>query len=820
MAKQQKQKPQQGTQSAPPPKPAAVLAEPNFFETLGNKAIWLSMLVIGLMAFIVYKDFILYKKAFLFKDIGSDTLNYYYPYFYLQADYFHKHGLPSWSFQYGMGQSTVLFSLGDLSNLISFIFSTKNYIYIIIVREMVKLICTGFVFYKFLKLLNLSNTTSLFGSLIICFSSYMVLGGCWYVFSYDLFCLAFLLFSTESALTKDKFFALPVAYFFIAISQPFNLFLFSLFLFGYLILRFTFLEKRILAKDFYIFLAKLGAFAIIGLMLACPFFLENFFQMLDSPRGSGDASYANTLKQFPIFGTADKWQLGTNIMRLFSSDMLGTGNNFKGTNYNYLEAPMFYCGLPSLLLVPQVFGFLNKNAKRAFAVVLAFWLLPSIFPFFRYSLWLYVGDYYRAYSLIVSITLMIFAIYSLDLILKRRKINATVLIGTLVGLFILMAPNYFKDKDAINGTISMMVKTLLLGYSALLWFIPKVNKPSNLIYAFFGLLVIELTYFSSVTVSDRSVVTSNELKQKVGYNDYTNEAVSYLKQFDKSPFYRIDKAYFSSPAMHGSLNDAMLQDYYGTSCYSSFNQINYINYLHENGVINKTNEFDTRWPKGLVSEAILQSLNAVKYLLVKDFTNPSLRATHDSIAQFDNIKLLRHKFILPMGYGYKSILRKSSFLKASNYQKRFLLLKSCYVEDDQYEKIKDLVAFDVKDTVQPGMSEWSLYRSGIDSLKKDTLAITKFAETHIEGTFNASTSELLYLSIPLDKGWHVKVDGNDEKLIKTNGGMSGIILNKGQHKIVMDYKLPYFFTGVKIALVALTIYFLLFLFRNKLFKHA
>ncbi len=776
MAKQQKPKTQQTPQAATTTvKPAPVISAPNFFDTLGNKAIWLAMLIIGLMAFIVYKDYILYKKAFLFKDIGSDTLNYYYPYFYLQADYFQKHGLPSWSFQYGMGQSTILFSLGDLSNLLSFIFSTKNYIYLIIVREMLKLVLTGFVFYKFLKLLKISNTTSIFGSLIICFCSYMVLGGCWYVFSYDLFCLAFLLFSAELALSKNSFFALPVAYFFIAISQPFNLFLFGLFLLGYLILRYTSLNKKILSKEFYLFLLKLAGFGAIGIMLACPFFLENLFQMLDSPRGSGDASYANVLKQFPTFGTADKWQLGTDIMRLFSSDMLGTGNNFKGTNYNYLEAPMFYCGLPCLLLVPQVFGFLNKNAKRAFAVVLAFWLLPSIFPFFRYSLWLYVGDYYRAYSLIVSITLMIYAIFSLDLILKHRKINNIVLISTLIGLFILMAPDYFKDKDAVSTAISMMVKSLLVGYAAILWFLPKVNNPSNLIYAFFGLLIIELTYFSSVTVNNRDVVTANDLKQKIGYNDYTTDALAYIKSIDKSPFYRIDKGYASSPAMHGSLNDAMLQDYYGTTCYSSFNQINYINYLHESNVINKFNEFDTRWPKGLVSEAVLQSLNDVKYMLVKDYSNPSLRASHDSLAQFGNIKVLRHKFILPMGYGYTSVINKEDFQKASPFQKKYLMLKACFVDDINTTPLPGLSPFNIKDSINLATFSWDIYKQGIDGLKKDTLNITKFAETHIEGDVNSSANELLYISIPFDKGWHAKLDGKDEKLIKTNGGMSGLI---------------------------------------------
>ena len=98
----------------------------NTIDSLGNKGIWLLMAVLAVIIFVVYQDFLLSKKVFLYKDIGSDTLNMFYPYTYLQTEYIQKFGVPSWSFQYGMGQSIMLASLADIFNLIFLIGSYKK----------------------------------------------------------------------------------------------------------------------------------------------------------------------------------------------------------------------------------------------------------------------------------------------------------------------------------------------------------------------------------------------------------------------------------------------------------------------------------------------------------------------------------------------------------------------------------------------------------------------------------------------------------------------------------------------------------------------
>ena len=74
---------------------------------MGNKGVFLALGLILLVAFFVFKDFILLNKLYLFQDIGSDTVNGAWPFFYNYANYFNKGGLPTWSFEEGMGQNIV-----------------------------------------------------------------------------------------------------------------------------------------------------------------------------------------------------------------------------------------------------------------------------------------------------------------------------------------------------------------------------------------------------------------------------------------------------------------------------------------------------------------------------------------------------------------------------------------------------------------------------------------------------------------------------------------------------------------------------------------
>ena len=800
----------------------------DLFENLGNKAYLLALGLILLVAFFVFKDFILLKNVFLFKDIGSDTLNGVHPSYFFAADYFQKNGSPGWSFQEGMGQNILGLYTRDPFLWIGIFAGPQSIPKILVFLELLKIIIGGSLFYFYLKSIRISNYSAIIGSLLFSFSGFMIIGAAWYVFTFEALTFALLLLGFEKLYQNGKWMLFSFGIFLTALSMPFNIYIFGLFIALYAAFRYL-QEHKYETKKFLQLYWKLIIAGLIGMLVAGPFLLENIFQIIESPRGSGGNSYFDKLSGSPMFGLANKVEFGSSVMRMLSTDAIGTGNNFTGVQ-NFLEAPLSYCGLLSLLLMAQVFPLVDKKIRRWYIALFIVWIIPTIFPWFRYAFWLFTGDYFRAYSFFVSVIFILFSVYAPDLILKFKKVNLIALGVALGGWLILSALSYkavvtyptgqqAEQALKMNDSLSLFIKAFLVFYAIAIYFLGKSKNVANVKYLILFLVVVELGYFSYTTLNTRSVlmqqegrvvpaaVSVRELKEKVAYNDYTVEAINYIKGQEKDDkFYRVDKMYFSSGAMHGSLQDHKIQGYYSTSSYNSFAQINYINFMRGYNAIDKNSEYASRWVDGLKNRPFLEPLNNVKYVITKNKNiNPLWAATHDSVAKFGDVIVLKSKYTLPFGYTYDKYIAQTDFDLLNNTQKDLVSLKACVLDEQELTKSPGLKRFALKDTMNLNFFTWDLFKSGIDTLKREALKMSLFSENKISGTVNVSENKLMYLSFPFDKGWHLKVDGKETEKVLVNYGMTGVYVTKGNHTIDLEYHLRFFKKGLLMTLAGLII---------------
>lgn len=796
------------------PKAREVVEKPvvDIFERTGKKAPLLALAALFIICFLVFKDYLFMDKAYFFKDIGSDSYNYNYPFLYHVADYMSQYGLPKWSFSYGMGQNLLPFFLRDPFDIFLLLAGKDHIMFGAIFKEVAKIILGGLTFYYYLKALKLSNFTSLIGCILFAFCGFTIVGSGWQIFSFESFNFALLLLSFELLLSKKNWYLFPIAIFLICISQPFNLYVYGLFMAVYAIFRLL-QQGPLNVKETGLLFGKMIGLGLLGMLISAPFMLENIVQLLESPRGSGTNSYAKILSATPMFKTADQTLFGTSMMRLFSSDMLGSGSEFKGWQ-NFLEAPLFYSGLLCLLLMPQVFQFLEKRVKVIFGVFITFWLLPIVFPYFRYAFWLFTGDYFRAYSVVVTVVLIYYSAIALDLIIAKRKVNLIVLISTIVLLFILLNYPYFPE-NILHPGVSIFVSFMLVVYAVMLFLVGRGTNITSLKYGLLLAVMLEALYLSGRTANDRDPVQASELTEKKGYNDYTTDALKLIKQSDKS-FYRIDKTYASSPAIHYSLNDALAQGYYGTTEYSPFNQVYFIYYLQLMGISDKKDELQSRWATGLSTRPILESENRVKYILAKTQVNPIWNVICDSVATVGDVKVFRNKFLLPFGYSYSKYIKEGVYSNLSNVQKDFVSLKACVVKDEDVKLVSTMKEFNLADTIAPSAFNFDIYRQDVNGLSKDSMTVSTFRETDIAGKINVSEDKIMYLSIPYDGGWTLKVDGKPTNKTIVFAGMTGVILPKGSHTIEMHYELRYWHKGLIIAVIGLLAYLGLFLVQKRM----
>jgi uncharacterized membrane protein YfhO len=774
----------------------------SFFQRYG---IYIMPVILLLLAFILYKDFLFGKNVYLFKDIGSDSYNGDFLKYSLLADYWEKFGSPGWAFEQGLGQNlhpywfdpfTFLLIIGGKEHL------ANNFINV----YLLELMLAGMLFYLFLRTLKVQGFLSVLGGILYAFSAYMVLGTTWQMsfFGTEVVYAALLLFALEKFISEKQWVYIPIAIALIAIHVPFNLYLYTILIVIYYTLRYNEIQQWNWGKWF-LGLLTIGVISILGLGISGFMLGSNLLQMIESPRGSGEFAYTNQLLAQPVLAVADSVQRNTHIMRLFSTNMIGTAETFRGWN-NYMEAPMFYCGLLSLVAAPQVFYFGNRKTKIIYGILLGLCFLVMFFPFFRYIFWLFTGDYYRSLGLFTIIVLLFLNVRAMQYILEKNKVDLITLLITVVILLVLLFS--FAPTENINKSLQKTTVFLIFLYSGILILISKQSLRNIGLAILLLVCAGEVIFFSNASVNKRSRATKQEMNEVGnGFKDATVDAIAFLKKNDTSPFYRIEKEFSSGTAIHASLNDSKAQGYYSSRVYNSFNQLNYVRFMKSVKQMNLKEETASRWITGLIGSPLLQRLCGVKYYLSK---NPNAFEAYrsmnlDSVASFGDVKVLKLKDTLPLGVTFDSYISEENFEKLDSVSRQVVLLQALSVNKDSKAKLEGFK--EIKDVRLPseGVTLESL-KAWVDKTKQDTLQITEFKPSLIKGNINLNTSKLLFLAIPHDNGWSAIVDGKETIIEKVDAGLMGILLEKGHHKVELAFEPPYVKAGTYVSLISLLLW--------------
>ena len=780
-------------------------------------------IILGILIFLcvaVFHKFIFGTYVYLFNDIGGDTLNVYYPAYVNIADTIWGGDLPGWSFEQGLGQNIFPFSLSDPTVYFLYLLGSKNLPFGIIWVEIFKIIGSGLLFFSFLKKLRLDTNAAYIGSLLYAFSGFMIVGGSWYIFSTLGLYLALLLLSFEMLFLENKWWLFPIAVSMISAYNFVSLYTCSLFLVLYSLFR-LFAQDGVSFNRIPALFMKLVLLYILGMLISSVFSIPNLHQMLGGPRVSGAGSYAKDLYSLPAFELGESNYLLTILMRTFSSDLLGNGSAFKGW-YNYLEAPMAYCGLICLLLVFQIFGFLKARQKIAYGLFIGIFLFSEIFPWFRRAFWLFQGEYFRDFSLYVSVILILFSMLALDQIIKGRKVNHWLLATSLLTMVVLLYFHYDLDRDIYGNSINwqnsvahsvqrivlfflVLIATCLLFFSAVRW---RKYVPLCLLV----ITITELATLSYKSVNMRDAVEIGNMHQKLRflYDDNTIDAVTFIKQQDRD-FFRIEKNY-------GGFNDPKVQHYFGSSSYSSFNQPNYIGFLGSTGVLNPQNETETRWVDGVKNYLPLQLLTAVKYFLFKGNLSayPTLTNLYSKIGSFGDVTVLKSRYALPLGVAYDSYMIESEFNGLDTQQKQSALLKAIVIPDDLAVNLPAMNKISKGGIATFGF-DLAAVSTETNELSANSLHIEHFSNNRIDGKIDNKIRQLVFFSFPFDRGWQAKVNGREVPLIKVDGGLSAVMVDPGNNFISLQYIPPFVKEGLLLSVLGMIV-FVMLLFRPNIFR--
>ena len=207
------------------------------------------------------------------------------------------------------------------------------------------------------------------------------------------------------------------------------------------------------------------------------------------------------------------------------------------------------------------------------------------------------------------------------------------------------------------------------------------------------------------------------------------------------------------------------------------------------------------------------SLASNKYWLSKRNDRAIVSLGYDSIALFGDVKVYKNNYALPLGFTYNKMISESDFKKMSSVQKDFCLLRACVFPDESANDFNTFSKFSLQDTLMP--LTMNSYADFVNSLRKETLQISKFTENDIIGNITVSQQKALFFSIPFDKGWKVTLNGTNVKLYRLNCGLTGLIVPKGNHTVELSFTPRYKKLGAIISGIFIIVFIGLLVISNK-----
>ncbi len=614
---------------------------------------------------VLFFDFLLNKRLYIFYDIGGDTRQSYWPMYKYVIESIRDGSIRSWSFQIGLGTSTfTLYSfIFDPFIIILLLFPVKYLTYGILVSSIVKIFISGILFYFFINLHSIKRFPAVIASLVWAFNGYMMLWGQHYWFATMIVLFTFVMFSLECWLRGRRSYLFPVSIAIMGINSPYFLFMISLFIFFYVLFHFLFTEEKFIFKELFFRVVRFFIAYFIGLGASAVVFLPVSYLLLSSPRTSGayfsgKVFYLDTLNEYI-----------TIFMRLFSNNTLGVGSHYFGT-LNYYEGPMLSTSVLFILALPQLL-FVKTKLKNKVGLILAIviCLILLIDPFFTTLFSAFSAFTFRWNFLLVFLNVVTIG-YVLHYFSKEKRVTY---IGLLISSLIVVIGWYFCYKKMIF--LGMLPLTFLqshylqdiakwlgafLAIYAIIFIL--LHKNNKLIWLLLLCLVsAEIIKFNYPTVNERLTVPVDDSVKKQGYYDFTNEAVSYIKSKDQD-LYRIDKNYKSY-----SNNDSLFQNFNGVKSYNSLNHPSYINFFKELNTGVKGNNLVS----GFDQRSILRDLTGVKYVLSKDEKVPS---GYKKLKKFGDVQLFENPYALPIGFTYDSYITETEFNKLMPFEKDAAML--------------------------------------------------------------------------------------------------------------------------------------------------
>lgn len=718
--------------------------------------------------------------------------------FNMQSNMSIKNGNIFWSWNTDLGSSFIgsygFYTLGSIFFWVSFLFPAKFFPYLIGPLLILKYAIAAVTSFAFIKRFVKNNNYAIIGGLLYAFSGFQITNMMYNHFHDVVALFPLILISLEELVQNNR------KYFF-ALSISLNAFTNYFFFCGEVVFILIYFLIRLYCKDFRKNLSLKKFFFIIfegliGIGLTCILFLPSILFTLGNPKSNGHLTGLPAL----VHTTYNY----LNIFRAFimPPEISSSRSMFSSADLNSTELfiPVFGVILSSNYIIHKTRTWISFGL----IISIIFMLIPilnSSFTAFSpifYSRWFYMpillmslasckileekNIKYR-YGILVCIIMWI--IFLIILIYEKNK-----------GMKIIFNKEYFLFY--ISLTVIGFILTLILLYiKNSRYFIPLSKLSIILFAASMGLFYIHGTQ----KFYPKSQIFNN-IYTKSG--DYMNFPSGDNYRIDTLACYRNSNLLWNKPSIH-SFNTTIQG-----SLFKFYNSVNV--------------------PRAVETETPYQYYGLRPFLSVKyvvSYKNyPDLKGLRNFgpitlpdlglYSKLGDYVVYESKDFIPMGYTFDKYISNDRYIQIDPNEKHLLLLKAIVLNNEQinrYSNLLNSISYNDANNFTTNQYEKDLVKR-----KKESSYYFKRYNTGFTSKINLSKENLVFFSVPYDKGWSATVNGTPSKIENVDNGFMAVKGQKGNNKIIFSFIPEGLYAGIKITKLSIALMIIYFI-SNKLISY-
>ena len=532
-----------------------------------------------------------------------------------------------------------------------------------------------------------------------------------------------------------------------------------------------------------------------------------------------------------------------NIVDYFAASLGNSIASEIATNPDQAKAPNIYAGLISIVLfIPFVF---NKKVEKSAKIV--YTLLFGIFLLFMCSVYLdYVINIFHVtagfpfrYSFIYIFILSIITTYEL-LNIKEFNIKQAIISFVLITIMIITVCLI----DTTKSTASRALCNFIFLIPIIICLLLNKYRISNYIL----ILLVGAELVTSFIVATKTYTL----------DDFNNIYIKYyegtIKKPDKTDFYRAETFYTVGKR-------PIIDDYYGIDSSTSMQYSSVYTFVHDIGLYtdNSANIFYSTGSylsnlllgikyihykdRVLENKYYLSLLYGIDHKLDKEirYSSNFFSLSNEIANELGNINdlytpttykkksleyedddFIYYKYIYPdntfVRINFTNVVGAENdgnnytvYTANNNYNKKSTINVTRYGSTmieiignelivgylkDEYDE-SNIVAYQL---------DMKKYKELYNHLNKYPAKIDYFNEDYIEVTTDFDKDLSMMSSIPYDEGWHVYIDDKEVETYSQYNTFLGFDIPKGNHKIKLKYKIPYFKESTIISISTLVLF--------------